>query len=408
MPDDTSRAAEVSDPKLIELARAGENWRCPYCQSDARDLHGECARCGGPRAHAARALTTAGVQGAARRVAASLGRASPRVWAALAAVPLIVVAGFLIQRSLRRFDAKVRGYGYNASFGVSQKLPLRREGFAEQRPATATAIEALGDRVHHYDKIPIGHKEESYQDKVSDGSTTETYSEREACGQTCSSSPRSCRNVCKSGKNGFATCNEVCTGGGQTCTTKYCSVTKTRSVPKYKWVTKTRTVQVYKSEPVYAPYFAWTVTDWASVRWVSLSGDGNVIAKPTLEQVGLPADLPPDSVQLGTPSQPNRWVELEYRRRGVTHRCMLFEPPERFSVGQEVEIELHGSLCLLVGNATALPLAPQVPGTVKVEWREVKPPAPPPPPADAGPGADEAGAASDASPDAQADARPDG
>src|SRR5688500_12887171 len=52
MPVDPAVVASVTEPELLRMAQAGANWRCRYCSSDQRDLHGECARCGGDRARA--------------------------------------------------------------------------------------------------------------------------------------------------------------------------------------------------------------------------------------------------------------------------------------------------------------------------------------------------------------------
>lgn len=46
MPGDTSAAESVTDPRLLELAGAGENRPCPACGSEVRALAPQCPSCG--------------------------------------------------------------------------------------------------------------------------------------------------------------------------------------------------------------------------------------------------------------------------------------------------------------------------------------------------------------------------
>lgn len=382
MPDDTSRAAAVTDPKLLELARAGEHWRCGYCASDVRDALGECARCGGGRNQQARAAAAAASAGPTTRRFRAFLREHRLKLMLSAPFGLIVPLAITVYVALRRdgHEGVVRGLGYTTCVNVSRYLPVRREGFAEQRPADATDVVGLGDRVHHHEKVKIGSTQESYQDKVSDGSTTETYSVSEACGETCTSTPQICRDDCTSAKNGFGSCKRVCTGGGKTCKTKYCSKTKTRWVPKYKWVTKTRTVPVYSHEPRYAAYYAWTVSDWVPVRQVVAKGTGNVLPKLTMEQLGLPADTPPHTVRIGAATSPTGWVELEYRHRGATFVCKALDDTAWGSValGQKLRITTFGDNgCMVLDRLLELPPAPAVYGTIaSIKILDLPPPAP--------------------------------
>jgi hypothetical protein len=108
--------------------------------------------------------------------------------------------------------------------------------------------------------------------QVPDGYRTESYTARESCGQTCTTKPQSCRQSCSSKKNGFASCRQVCSGGGQSCTTKYCSVSKTRQVAKTRTDYRTRQVPKYRSEPRYAEGFAWRAWEWQHERTVVEKG----------------------------------------------------------------------------------------------------------------------------------------
>jgi hypothetical protein len=236
------------------------------------------------------------------------------------AVPLTMVE--TAPRFPRRLPAIVESASWQRVVEVQRYQLVRREGFADQRPAEARDVKPLGPRVHHVDEVPDGFRAETYEEEVQVGTRTETYSERvqdgfdterytervqsgtrsesyteqERCGEDCRTSTRTCRQSCTSKKNGFATCKDVCTGGDRTCTPKYCSRTKTRQVPDYKDVQKTRQVARYKdvqrtrqvprfetvqktrqvaktrSVERMAPFFEWKVWDWAPARKVEAHG----------------------------------------------------------------------------------------------------------------------------------------
>jgi hypothetical protein len=172
--------------------------------------------------------------------------------------------------------------------------------------------------------VADGYRSESYTETVSDGTRSESYTDREACGQDCTPTAKSCKEQCTSNKNGFASCKTVCTGGGQKCSTKYCSVTKHRDTPKTKTVTRTRqvprtrevdrtrAVPKTKEVPQLAEAFRWKVDEWATDRELSETGedahprwpaapaeDGKTVRwqkrehyEVRLENRGAPDDLP--------------------------------------------------------------------------------------------------------------------
>lgn len=49
MPDDTASSPSVTDPHLLELADAGENWKCGQCGCEVRAKHEQCQNCGAKR-----------------------------------------------------------------------------------------------------------------------------------------------------------------------------------------------------------------------------------------------------------------------------------------------------------------------------------------------------------------------
>lgn len=305
MPGDPSAVASVTDASLLALATGGENWRCRYCQSHQRRRDGACAACGassdegGAVADGPRAQSLAGESTGPANVwaEAPTPRAGSRwLLAGGGLVALLGIAAILalanrtrapvppIQRSLashvRVLDGKVTGRTWEHRVLVDRWKKVPHEGFAELRPTDAVDIVPLGQREHHKERVPNGFRTETYSERVSDGTTTESYTATESCGQTCTSRPKSCRQVCSSSKNGFAKCREECTGGGQSCVTKTCSVTKTRSVPRYKDVTRTRQIQLFKDEPRYAPFFSWKLWQWVENRRIARNGTTEAPAWP--------------------------------------------------------------------------------------------------------------------------------
>ena len=113
---------------------------------------------------------------------------------------------------------------------------------------------------------------EHYTEQVPDGYRTESYSEQVSCGQNCTDTPKSCHQVCTSKKNGFASCHQECSGGGRSCTTKYCSESRTRQVPRTRTEDRTRQVPRYRSEPRYAEAFSYKAWDWKTDRTVHAEG----------------------------------------------------------------------------------------------------------------------------------------
>ncbi len=343
MPADPSAVASVTDAGLLAIATGGESWCCRYCESHQRRADGACASCGasseegGATADAASTVasapgdtTSAGGHAALpepfwrgagyeppreparfdysdaldedRSKPVGEGRAR-RILGAIALAVLLPAALLLlgvryvkapvpaVRRSLvthvRVLDGNVSSRSWEHRVFVDRWKKVPHQGFAELRPTDAVDIVPLGQREHHKERVSAGFKTETYSERVSDGSTTETYTASESCGQTCTSKPKSCRQVCSSSKNGFAKCREECTGGGQTCTTKTCSVTKTRSVPRYKDVTRTRQVQQWRDEPRYATFYSWKLWQWVEDRRIIRKGGAEAPIWPE------PSDLLP-------------------------------------------------------------------------------------------------------------------
>jgi hypothetical protein len=133
---------------------------------------------------------------------------------------------------------------------------VQGSGFAEARPSNAFEIVEDGSRHHHYTQIP-------------DGTSREAYTERVACGQSCRTTPVSCR----SNDNGFKTC----AGGDRVCSTRYCNDVRYRTVPRFKSVS------------VSATWYRWHSWQWKVVRKLETHGTEDVPSWPSDSEVALDA-----------------------------------------------------------------------------------------------------------------------
>jgi hypothetical protein len=298
MPADPSAVASVADPEMLRMATAGAHWKCPFCGSNQRAYDGSCGHCGAgkppmaaspdqpPRAAAPVAKPRRSMPVALLLAAGAAGLLGFGTCAGVVAwrgahrgagqAPRPV--GHLLPRVVEGRVAKVE---WRHTLVVERWQLFDREGFEEGRPADAVEVKAKEKRVHHTEKVQDGFDTEWYEERVQDGTTRESYTERVSCGQNCTTAPRTCREVCTKNKNGFATCRQECTGGNQSCTTKYCDETKYRDVPRYKNVRRSRQKPRYRDEPRYATWYSWRVWGWGEVRRLPLSGTTTDTAWPT-------------------------------------------------------------------------------------------------------------------------------
>lgn len=288
MPADPAAATSVTEEALLAMATAGPDWRCAYCGSDQRRSDNSCNQCGASIASEAPPvepnpigdlIVTPGKRAKrlARNVALGLGAFG-------------AVAGGVVWNARRAhdYDATVLAVSWEHVIEVDRYALRDKEGFAEAIPANAAGKRSLGTRVHHHDSVLDHYEDERYSEEVPDGFRSETYTDRTACGQDCTTKPPTCRESCTSKKNGFASCKQVCSGGGRSCTTRYCSVTKTRQVPRTRTVWKTRKVPKYRQEPRYAEAFAWQQWEWAHDRTERKTGSDVVdLSWPTGARTSL-------------------------------------------------------------------------------------------------------------------------
>ncbi len=308
MPSDTASAPSVEDPELLKLAKAGAHWRCAFCGSDQRAHDGKCLQCGAGQDTGKSldelepAASTPASPPTTPRVPSPPVPLSRYVGFGVAAAVLVAGAMGVLWLLNRPDDleAVVSTVAWEHRLSIEKYQLVPNEGFAETRPASAVDVASLGPRVHHHEDVFDHYETVHYTEEERDGYRSESYTEQESCGQTCTSRPKSCHESCKSNKNGFATCKTTCSGGGQSCSTKYCSRTRTRQVPKYRTVNKTRQEARTRSEPRYAEAFRWREWAWRFDRVVKASGRTTQVRWPTEAEVRQGAKLLPGEQERST------------------------------------------------------------------------------------------------------------
>lgn len=297
MPTDTASAASVVAPDLLEVAKSGPNWHCPYCGSDQRASDGGCSRCGAGRA---------GKSAAGSPAKAKAPTTSRWILVAIALTAIIgaicLVSAFfrlgarqrepsaLATMATQVVEVAVASVSWRHVVTVERLRLVNREGFAETRPEGALNVQPSGERQHHVERIADGVTTESYQEQVP-YQDSETYSEQAQCGEDCTDIPQNCSEQCTPNGNGFADCHTVCTGGGRNCSPRYCTQTRTRQVTRYRSETRTRSVTRYREEPRMAPWFTWREWVWEPERNIERSGTGLETTWPTEEELSPASPL---------------------------------------------------------------------------------------------------------------------
>ncbi len=246
MPGDTSAAPSVNEPDLLRMATAGPNWRCVYCGSEQRRLDGNCAQCGAAPVDATARESEPDVPMTWQARVLGWIREHPFVSGAIGLVLVIALVIAWVNRT-RNFDATVAAVRWEQNVVVERYQIWQREAWRQDLSPSAFDVRSLGSRIHHYER-------------VLDGYETEHYTERVACGEDCRDVPERCTESCSSNGNGFATCRTTCTGGGRSCTTRYCDESRTRQVPRYR------------QEPRYAEMTRYRIWDWGYHRTATATG----------------------------------------------------------------------------------------------------------------------------------------
>ncbi|MFO0683122.1 MAG: zinc finger protein [Sandaracinus sp.] len=309
MPGETRSVASVTDAEGLRAASAGRDWRCPFCRADNTALASACKQCGAVRG------TTPAIAPAASSVAAAR---APLAAPTASRVPMLVVAlvalglalGTCVVAALFWVLARSPGpsdvpYVPPASSIVSAHVEARSwattrvamrhrlvpgEGFAEAQPPDAVDVTPDGVRHHHDDQVEDGMQPETYTEDVP-YQDTETYTEQVPCGQDCTPIPETCHEECTDDGNGFASCHDVCSGGGQSCTPRTCSETRTRQVTRTRPEMRTRMVPRYRTVPRDAPWFRWRAWAWVEDRRAERRGTSEPVAWASDEELGAGAPL---------------------------------------------------------------------------------------------------------------------
>jgi hypothetical protein len=280
MPEDISTNANLHNPEDLDKALRGPDWRCPFCHSSQRKKDGECANCGGPEinnithknpkvfadTYEKRTIPTHYTTKPQQNTLQDLidfdndvrifSKPSllkrPITWVIGSIALLTTLVVFLLWP--RTVEAEVIGSNWKSTATVERRQITGEAGW--DVPFDSITSRNEGRRIHHYDKVQIGTKRVPYSESV-------------ACGQTCRTIPR----TCSSNKNGTASCS----GGGQSCSTKYCNRTAYRTDP------------VYEDQPRYRDWYSWTAWRWKHNR--TIVNSGNDFAPKPPENINLNQNL---------------------------------------------------------------------------------------------------------------------
>lgn len=327
MPSDTASAPTVQDDRLQRMALAGPNWRCAYCGSDQRKLDGSCQQCGASAAEAipprAAPVPTAQLWARIRRFVRR-----HKVAVGIASALVVIVAIVLWVRREREYGAVVETAHWTQRITVERYTIWHRDGWRQNQPDDAFDVASKGQQIHHYES-------------VLDGYDTQHYTEQVACGQTCRDVPQRCSESCTSNGNGFATCSTRCTGGGQSCSTKYCSESRTRQVPRYR------------QEPRYAEAISYRIWDWGAHRTVEAKGTGTTNLRWPTEEAKLGQGLG-EREQEREQRSASYDVVLRYDdTKRLTFDVTLAEL-EGFAIGTRHELKIKGDRVVVDGRPRAV------------------------------------------------------
>lgn len=280
MPDDIQVAPTVEEPELLRKFEAGVDWKCRYCGSSAFRADGCCAQCGSPQGESTVRESTSTEPSSISTEEPPVARRRIPDWVIriVAVVFFLSLAGWLIFRE-RTYDVTVQSVSWTSTVHLERYSVHSHESFLEGVSAGAFDRVPLGLRHHHDEKLLDHYDTVPYSVSELAGYRSESYSASEACGQSCYTTPRSCT----SNRNGSATC----TGGGEHCSTKYCSVSRTRQVPYYHDVTHYRQEPRYRYEPRFAVWYSWRAWEWAPDHDVRRSGTDTKITWPPSKELLL-------------------------------------------------------------------------------------------------------------------------
>ncbi len=375
MPEDTASAVTVTDEALLRMATAGPNWRCAYCDSDQRALDGGCKNCGA----SPQGGTNSSDEPPASTEKKKAGQTPPRGCSILALIVAFFGCCCPVWMNLGKSKTEpaqtppaqgqassgwtrtlqVKEVAWEHTVSIERHHQVENEGFAEDRPKNALQVKALGKRHHHDDQVPDGYETVYFTERKQSGYTTETYRDKEACGEDCSTTPRKCEEDCKSNKNGFATCKTTCTGGEKRCTTRYCSVTRTRKEPRYVEERRSRKEPRYRSVSREAPWFAWKEWTWSHDRDVKASGKTLETRWPAAAELRPAKALPKGEQERNTRGASYTVVFQGEGQPPITYSPETLEEFQRFAIGSTHTLQQEN------GEVSVVPPKPPPPAPAK-------------------------------------------
>jgi hypothetical protein len=346
MPGDISHRNRITDARRLQMAAAGPNWTCDYCSGTQRNPDGSCLNCAGPRSEADADRASGRPVESVSRVASSMPPRAPAydsedpVWPPPRGnSPLLFIGGGMALLALiiglvwmlfhkRPVDLEVTSVEWTQTVSVERYRQVAQSGWDEDMPRDAADVKNEGSRIHHYDQVLDHYETVHYTVQVEDG-------------QDCVDVPETCYTTavtCSPNDNGTADCwggDEVCSGGGQSCTTRYRDDPRTREEP------------VYRDEPRYEDHYAWTVWRWTPQRQPSHSGRTVETSWPDREELCLNCNVGSGEQERESGRQGTYAVHLLDRDRADTfdHAPTTEKEFRRFPIGSK-----HPALYSIIGG----------------------------------------------------------
>ena len=248
---DPEAAPEVKAPALLRQARAGANWKCPYCGGQERDLEGDCTLCGGRRASSSHENTPGPTYSrpAAFDVREPLWRKPAAVF--LAGLVFLGLVVWLVAWCATPRTAEVRVDRLSWTYTEHLRARETRHGEEWGRPGSKGFYSEAAFNVSCVEKQRGTKKCKPYDCNPHD----EPYD--------CRPHDCRCRKTCSDNGNGYSSCQERCDTCYETC---------------YETVYDT----CYKQCPVYDDWCSYDYHEWPVEQTKTTSGNDHKVAWPGL------------------------------------------------------------------------------------------------------------------------------
>ncbi len=254
------QAPEVTDPAQVREATAGANWQCEHCGNQERNLRGECAHCGGPKA---RAPLQAPVEVSQQR---SRQRRLPLTWyLRVLWRPLLGTGalGGLVWLIIwlctpRTVDARVSDLSWTYTITLRERIQLHNDG-QWNRP---------GDRgFYHEPAFNLTCDSRYYGTEDCHPHDCRPHPASYDCNYTTYEC--NCMQSCTDNKNGYSTCTERCS----TCS-------------RHDTCSRTEYDTCYDACPVYKDWCSYDYYDWPVKATRQTAGHDHAVHWPDLHAEG--------------------------------------------------------------------------------------------------------------------------